>query len=349
VDLYYPGWIQKDVAPIAIDFSKLTIVDNFAVIPNPDGKLNFQGNDVEDAPAMQLIALAHQSHRKVLITLGGSTSGDQFAAAVPSHETELITNLMAYVNRLGYDGIDLDIEPIEHRDSNWTLIPADSAQRIAAYKQFVIDLRKAMNMSKDHLLLTAAAIPDYAPAIFGPIQDQFDQINIMTYDMAGMWTGQTWFDTNLLSDPTQSSMPSSDKKVEGYLSAGVTKNKLGIGMMLEGLLWIGASKPADPLTGVTTKYVPINDILSKYFSNKNYFWDDTVKSSYLSIPASDSPDGKQEFLAYDDLHSADAKTKYIKSSGLGGLIIWEMGEGYKKGLTDQPIDDILTSIQKADR
>jgi chitinase len=293
--------------------------------------------------ASALIFKAHQANCKVLITLGGENTGDQFAVAVSSHEKQLIANLMVYVNNLGYDGIDLDIEPIEHRDANWTLIPADSPERIASYQQFVKDLRASMNASSPKLILTAAAIPDYAPTIFGPIQDEFDQINIMTYNMAGLWTGQTWFDSNVSSQPLQPTMPSGDKKVAGYLAAGVPSSKLGIGMNLDGLLWTGALKPGDPITGVTTKYVPLTQIMSQYFSTDIYHWDNTVQSSYLSIPASAT--SKPLLLVYDDVHSAQAKAAYCKKNGLGGIIIWQLGAGYTPGAKTQAIDDILSAIQ----
>src|SRR5450432_237930 len=76
VDLYYPGWIQQNVPPSAINFSKITIVDNFAITPNPDGSLNTAANNVDDKAAADLILKAHQANRKVLITLGGETTGD---------------------------------------------------------------------------------------------------------------------------------------------------------------------------------------------------------------------------------------------------------------------------------
>ena len=41
------------------------------------------------------------------------------------------------------------------------------------------------------------AAPAYAqPAMFASIQDQFDQINVMTYDLSGPYSGWvTWFNS----------------------------------------------------------------------------------------------------------------------------------------------------------
>ncbi len=80
---------------------------------------------------------------------------------------------MNFVVSRGYDGLDIDWEPIS------------SASQ---FKLFIPELRAALDAAKPGLLLTIASMGGDGSTI-ASVQQHFDQINIMTYDMSGAWQG----------------------------------------------------------------------------------------------------------------------------------------------------------------
>jgi GH18 family chitinase len=85
--------------------------------------------------------------------------------------------------------------------------------------------------------------------------------------------------------------------------------------------------------------------MSNYFQPQLYFWDTNTQSAYLSIDQSGSADDK--FISYDDQTTCRAKVAYAKQKGLGGLIIWELGGGYRANLPAGQRDLLLQSVKQA--
>jgi chitinase len=85
--------------------------------------------------------------------------------------------------------------------------------------------------------------------------------------------------------------------------------------------------------------------MSNYYQPKLYHWDTNAQSAYLSIDPAGSANDK--FISYDDEAACRAKVEYANRKGLGGLIIWELGGGYR---ADQPAsqrDPLLQSIKQS--
>ena len=79
------------------------------------------------------------------------------------------------------------------------------------------------------------------------LQSRFDQINLMTYDLAGTWPGWvTWFNAPIYDGgyrfpSTGGLVPSTDGMVNSFIAAGVASGKLGIGIAFYGDLWAGGT------------------------------------------------------------------------------------------------------------
>ncbi len=78
---YYPGWEQYSMPASSIDFTALTHVIHFSLIPNADGSLNSSDNGITSANANDLISRAHAAGTKVIICVGGAGSESDFQAA----------------------------------------------------------------------------------------------------------------------------------------------------------------------------------------------------------------------------------------------------------------------------
>jgi chitinase len=291
---YYPGYRQSYLPPAAIDFGVVTHIIHFSVAPNSDGSLDTSVNGLTPANSAVLVAQAHAAGRKALICVGGGGSETGFQGATSStNQAAFIRNLTNFVATYGYDGVDLDWEPLPVSDFN-------------QYTNFVKSVRSALNAFPSHRMLTVAA-PAYPvfgdpPAseyeMFAVLQGQFDQINIMTYDLSGPYEGWvTWFNSPIFDGgfrfPSSGGLvPSVDGAVSNFLANGVSPGKLAIGLAFYGDVWAGGSGTSTggatlPRQSWTTapslSQVTYFDLIADYYQPNLYHWDTNAQAAYLSI------------------------------------------------------------------
>lgn len=114
VSAYYAGWSQGcgyegHLQPDQIDYSAVTHVIHFAMIPNSDGSLDYSSLCITPENSADLIQAAHAAGKKVLISIGGWQTESGFLGATEDrNRTEFIQNLINFIISRGYDGIDID-------------------------------------------------------------------------------------------------------------------------------------------------------------------------------------------------------------------------------------------------
>jgi chitinase len=349
---YYPGWEQGALPASNIDFTALTHVIHFSVIPNADGTLNSSANDVTLANSTDIVAQAHSAGKPVLICVGGAGSESDFQAATSNNTLAVfISSLTNFMATRGYDGVDLDWEP---------LTAADAGQ----FTNLVNGLRSALNAFPRHALLTVAAgaYPPYGDpptaeyTMFASLQNQFDQINIMTYDLSGPYSGWvTWFNSPIYDGgyrfPSSGGLvPSVDGAVGNFIANGVSPAKLGIGIAFYGDIWQGGAGTStggvtQPRQSWTTapslNQSAYNAIMSGYYQSNLYHWDTNAQAAYLSISNANPADDM--FISYDDQRTCGSKVSYARNHGLGGVMIWELAQDHQTG---QP-DPLLQAVKQA--
>ena len=337
VTAYYAVWVQQagTLTPTMIDYSAFSHLIHFAVVPADDGSLDTSKDNITPADSAAVLAPAHKAGRKVLLSVGGWLSSAAFRSAYSdAHRTVFVGNLVHLVTSRGYDGLDIDMEPLEASDA-------------PGYETFIRDLKTQMTAANPKLLLTAATAAQ--PEMFARLSPQFDQINLMTYDLAGPWTGfKTWHNSALYGDgqtpmnPGQP-FPSASGMVERFIAAGVPRRKLGIGAAFYGTVWTGADAPGQPISGVTMKTgVPYASILDTYYQPGRAHWDPLAQAPYLSI---DGP--AKQFVSYDNEALCRKKVEYARAQGLGGVMVWELGSGYCPALPAGQREPLLAAIKRA--
>jgi len=332
---YYPGYETGTMAPSNIDFTTITHVIHFSLIPGTDGSIDSSANSLTASACAKLVGLAHNAGRKALICVGGASTETGFqGATTPANLGTFVTNLVNFMSANGYDGVDLDWEPFNSSDT-------------AQYTNLVDGLRAALDGLGTHKLLTVAApaYPEYGDSptaeftMLASVQAQFDQINIMTYDLSGPYEGWvTWFNSPIYdggytfpSAPSEL-VPSINGAVNNFVSNGVQPAKLGIGLPFYGYIWTGGPGVTQPRqswpdTNVPTVSTPgYADIMNGYYQSNLYHWDNTAQAAYLSITNIPAPN--DIFLSYDDARACQAKISYVRNMHLGGLMIWELSLDY---------------------
>src|SRR5712692_4103437 len=76
VSAYYAGWSQgwtnNGVLPAgSIDFSALTDVIHFSLVPGSDGSLDYSSNSITPTNSTALVQAAHVAGKKAVIGVGG--------------------------------------------------------------------------------------------------------------------------------------------------------------------------------------------------------------------------------------------------------------------------------------
>ncbi len=327
---YYPGYESMPVN--SIDFSVVTHVIHFALVPQSDGAVDSTANGLTTAAVSNLVSAAHAAGRKALVCVGGAGAEANFLRATTSANLgTFVNNIVTFMSSNKYDGVDLDWEPFASSDET-------------QYTNLVYSLRKALNGFPSPKLLTVASpsAPEYgdAPVIFSMLsaaQSQFDQINIMTYDMSGAYEGWvTWFNSPIYDGGytfpgTSEVVPSINASISNFLQAGVQSSKLGVGTAFYGDIWTGGPGLTQPRQGWNTNAPTVTQvsyakIINTYYQPALYHWDTAAQAPYLGITK--SPASNDIFLSYDDSRSSQSKISIARNLHLGGVMIWELAQDY---------------------
>jgi chitinase len=345
VTAYYAGWRQKQLSPADIDYTALTHVVHFGVLPRPDGTIDEKTNLLGHDHVTAAVAAAHGAGRKILSRVGGRSSRTRFLGAIrDAHRADFIANLVEFLTQNGYDGIDVDMEKLEPTDA-------------AAYERFIRELRRRLDKIEPRPILTAAAL--WEPVVFAELAEEFDQINLMAYNLSGAYPGWvTWhsgaiYDGGYRFPNGKASLPSVSGLVEAFLAAGVPKGKLGVGFSFYGYVWTGPiSAPGQTWTvAPVVKDMPYFKLADAYaireydYTNPVYRWDPKVQAAYLSIKATGSSEGR--FISYDNEVAVRKKVEYAREKGLGGVMIWELGGGFRVAQPQGRRDLLLQAVKEA--
>ena len=349
---YYPAYEQAYLPPSAIDFSALTHLIHFSVFPNSDGTLNSSDNGLTPAYSADVISRAHAAGVKVLICVGGANSETDFQAATSTATLPVfVNNITNFLATYGYDGVDIDWEPFPSTDDQ-------------QYSNLVTALRFALNQFPQPKLLSAAveAYPPYGDSptaeyqLYAALQSQFNQINIMTYDLSGPYEGWvTWFNSPIYDGgyrfPSSGGLvPSIGGSLTNFLNNGVAPGKLGFGIPFYGYVWTDGegpylwsiTQPRQSWTNAPTiTAYGYTDIMADFYQSNLYHWDTNAQSAYLSITNAVETDNV--FLSYDDQRACQAKVSYARNEGLGGVMIWELAQDHQAGVPDP----LLESVKQA--
>ena len=343
IDAYYVGY-ERDLLPIdQVDFSTLTHLMVGRITPRTDGTLNTTFDiDAVNGPLFAKAAAqaAHAAGRKAILMLGGAGEHAGFVGAASNqNRAAFVQNILARMDEYGYDGIDMDWEPVEQADR-------------APLKALIHDLRTA----RPDMLLTmpvgfaSSNFPGEVDAYYAEIAVDLDQINIMTYGMSGNYDGwDTWHFSPLYGEaPTHP--VSIDHSAKRYVEIGVPKGKLGIGMGFYGTCWTKVSEPGEALAGknvsVTESDMSYTNIVRDYLPHATANFDASNKAPYLSSATAFGPNNCN-FVGYDNAESIAAKGAYVRAQGLGGAIIWTIGMGH---LANKPIgqrDPLMDAVKVA--
>lgn len=198
---------------------------------NPDSSGKFK----EQAGISDLIKLAHRRNVKVLASIGGGGSHAYYAPLLQQQRrSSFIKELMLMVNQHAFDGIDVDLEGSDI-DIN--------------YEPFVVELAQALK--QNNKLITAAIATAYKDQLTDKALQQFDFVNIMSYDATGPWSP--------LREVHHSPYEMAEADLEYWgKTRGLPKEKMVLGVPFYGY---GFSKPDNEVISLSYKDIVLVDPL----------------------------------------------------------------------------------------
>jgi chitinase len=271
---------------------------------------------------------------KLVVSLGGSAQGGRFAAlaADPVERQRLAAAAVDFLERYGFDGLDLDWEfPVR----------ADRENVLA----LVTELRASLGQRWLSLSIgaTAARLEGLdLPALAGLV----DVFNLMAYDFHGGWDRRTGHQSALYPDPDDPAVRSAwlarqynvRDAVNLCLQAGVPPKRLVLGCPAYGRAWLVADSAGDDSgeAGSDGRFLPARDEKpAGTWQAGTYDWDDLRDegrwlperrhfdpqsgASWYFDPASGL------FVSYDDDQAVLAKARFVREWGLGGMSFWHLG------------------------
>ena len=357
---YYVGYHSSLQTPAQVDYSSMTHILIGAAEPRSDGSFDTTFFiDAVNGPiwARETVQRAHAAGTKAILMLGGAGFLSGFrATSDPAVRSAFVNNLKAIVSSYGFDGIDLDWEPM--------VLPGPGDPATPDDRPAVRALVQALHAALPNMIYTIpvgwnnANFNGMAHPFYGELSASFDRINMMSYEM--IWLGSGWesWHSSALYGSTGSTPSSIDNTAQALQAAGVPKSKIGIGIGFYGAAyeqgtWLNnvfvhategqwITDPHQNTDNAHTRFsdndVSYSNLMRYYYDAAAEKWDATAQAPYLSWatpktivgapPAWASEPIKTSYVTYENARSIAGKGAYVRQQGLGGTIIWTISEGY---------------------
>jgi len=264
---------------------------------------------------------------KIILSIGGwGAGGFSPAVATSAGREKLAQSYVDIINEHGFDGADLDWE---FPGLDMAGIEADPQDK-DNYTAWVKLLRQ--KLGDKHLSMAGGAMQPCVDNLDIPVLVQeFDYINIMTYDMCP-WD-QVGYHTALFS--TAANKTSGDAAVKRYLAAGAPASKLVLGAGF----YAQCYHDVDGFAGAEIKSPPRHDrghaesAAKAKIAGEQY--DEAAQTAFAYNKET------REFFSYDSPRSLAAKVEYVKNTGMAGIMFWEYSMDDENSTLLKAIDEAL--------
>ena len=312
------SYIYRQYNNVTDDYFEILDIINCAFI-NANSSATLTGSAYLNNVSNYIIPKAKENGVWVVMSIAPESSWSTIAAS-PALVNTFANNIVSIINQYGFDGVDLD----------WETPTSSQSESFVALAKKVNEKVKANN--PNHLVTAAIGGGMWQPPKYN-LKDShqyLDYINMMTY---GMVSNNGYYQNALFPSKNYDNAENNVGKTLGscsisesvaiYSSYNIPYSKIIVGAAFYGMKqtrtydsfnhsWSGWVKASSP---------HYHTIVSSYLNNSSYqvHFDDVAKVPYIL-----KNDGT-EFISFDNHESIIAKSNYILSEKLGGMMFWESG------------------------
>ncbi|GAB0096987.1 uncharacterized protein DMENIID0001_125750 [Sergentomyia squamirostris] len=289
---------------------------------------------------------------KTLASVGGWNEDSVTFSQVandPVRRRNFAQSCLKFVQKFGFDGVDMDWEYPAQRGGN----PLTDKQ---AFTLMLKDLSEVLR-GKGYLLTAAVASAEFSASQsyeIKDISDHLDFINIMTYDLHGAWETTIGHNSPLYAGSADKTPFQRQLNINAVITywrnqgAPAEKILLGVPLYGRGFRMInGQSTPGLQHGGPSTAgpYTRDNGVLG---FNELCEWRKTQKwidhfDSEQSVPFVTKGD---QWIGYDDETSLKFKVDYALNHNLAGIMIWSIETDDFKDFCGRGTFPLLKRINK---
>jgi spore germination protein YaaH len=231
-------------------------------------------------------------------------------AAIVTHKTQVISNLVALAQHAGFDGINIDFENLTYSAN------IDDAR--ADFSSFIHDLAAQLHANGIKLIVSVPAktsdskddIWSY-PFDLAALGQDADYLQLMTYDQhspssaPGPISGADWVENCVV-----------------FTTSLVDPSRLLIGLPAYGYDWdLTASNPGKNTYSATNfSWTDIPTLFAKTSAEAQ--WDIGSQSPFVTY----KENGHDHVAWYESAGSIQAKTKLLSEYNLAGFSVWSLGK-----------------------
>ncbi|ORY88714.1 glycosyl hydrolases family 18-domain-containing protein [Leucosporidium creatinivorum] len=319
------------------------------------------------------IKLAKANNVTPIFTLGGWTGSQYFSslAASASSRTKLAKQLLAFANKYGFEGVDVDWE---YPDADGVGCNSPTTSDSANFLLLLKELRNVFGKSMK--LTSAVSMTGFLGADGNPLSDvsefasYLDFIQIMAYDVSGTWSATSG---PLAPLHACSSGVGVDTAITSWTGAGFPASQILLGLpayttsftlsssqLTKSTTSIGGcnSQLYNAKTGTTPQGDPATDlggsstdICGNESSGYSGQWQmkGLISGGILSADEQSGAGGFTRYwdeclstpflfnseskvlISYDDSESVKIKSEFAKEKGLAGVMVFDT-QGYTEGV-----------------
>ncbi|KAF8200819.1 glycoside hydrolase family 18 protein [Pholiota molesta] len=285
-------------------------------------------------------------HLKVLLSIGGWTYSPSFHPVVvnPALRAKFVESSIKLVEDYGLDGLDVDYEYPTNNDQALGYVSLLAEMREALDKQAT----KKGSGCKFLLTIAAPCGPDnYNKLHVAAMDKSLDFWNLMAYDFSGSWDSVANHQANIYGGPISAST-----SVDYYISKGVKREKLVLGIPLYGRSFLNTEGPGTSYSGLGpgTWENGVYDYRVLPLPGSSVHVDEKAIASWSHNST------KKEMISFDSEEVAKLKGQYIEKESLGGSMFWELSgdkgsarEGMETGpgKDPQPGNSLVAIVKSA--
>lgn len=271
---------------------------------------------------------------KVLMALGGwnDSAGDKYSKLVnsPSARRRFITQALDFIEKYGFEGLDLDWEYPVCWQVDCNKGPESDKQSFAEFVKELSDEFKPRG-----LLLSAAVSPSKRVIDAGydvPVLSKYlDWISVMTYDFHGQWDKKTGHVAPLYGLPNDWEPTfNANFSIHYWIEKGANPKKIVMGAPLYGQSFSLAERKVHGLNAPTYGGGEAGEATrARGFLSYYEICERTLKKGWTIVQDRERRIGPyaykgDQWVSFDDAQQIKLKAELIKKLGLAGGMVWAL-------------------------